>query len=370
MVCALPLMVMAQQKAVAGKHYRLLAGTYTTTTSEGIYVYDFNSSTGECSQLKTAATKNPSYLAVAANNKFVYAVNELGRDKGPGAVTAFAFNSKDASLSQLNSQPSGGDDPCYITVDKTGKWVVAGNYSGGNFSVLPVKKDGSLGAPVTTINHEGKSVNQQRQDKPHVHCTVFSPDGRYLLVNDLGTDKIMIYTFNAATGAVKPAKQPFVSVKPGAGPRHLVFHPSGRYAYLMEELSGTVAVFAYNNGTLKELQTISSLPADFHGVIGSADIHISPDGKFLYASNRGESNTIAVFSVNTITGKLTAKDVVSTIGKAPRNFNFDPTGKFLLVANQGSDEIVIFKRNPQTGLLTDTGQRIKVPMPVCIKWIK
>jgi 6-phosphogluconolactonase len=369
LVCLLPVIGMAQQKTT-GKGYDLLIGTYTGPKSVGIYLYDFNSGTGESTLLNSASTPNPSYLVVAANQQYVYTVNELGSDQGSGTVTAFNFLRKEAGFKQLGSQPSGGDHPCYITIDKSGKWVAAANYGGGSFSVLPIKKDGSLGPAVATINHEGKSVNTQRQEKPHVHCTEFSPDGRFLFVCDLGTDKIMAYSFNSATGAVKTAPTPFTQVNAGAGPRHLVFHPSGRYAYLMEELTGTVSVFAYSSGTLKSLQNISSLPAGFKGVIGSADIHISPDGKFLYASNRGESNTIAIFSISPTSGKLVTKDIVSTLGKAPRNFNFDPSGKFLLVANQGSDEIVVFKRDAKTGLLTDTGKRITVGSPVCIKWIK
>jgi len=368
LVCLLPVVGLAQVKPV-DKGYHLLVGTYTGPKSVGIYLYRFNGASGDATMMNSASTPNPSYLAVSANNRYVYAVNELGSSEGSGRVTAFSFNRKDSSLNELGSQESGGDHPCYIAIDKTGKWVVAGNYSGGNFSVLPIKKDGSVGAAVATINHQGKSVNTQRQEKPHVHCTVFSPDDKYLFVSDLGTDKIMTYTFNSASGAVKAAPKPFTEVKAGAGPRHLVFHPSGRYAYLVEELSGTVSVFAYSNGTLQELQNISSLPTDFKGVIGSADIHVSPDGKFLYASNRGESNTIAIFSINPATGKLTSKDFVSTQGKTPRNFNFDPSGRFLLVANQGSDEIVIFKRDVKTGMLTDTGKRIQVGAPVCIKWI-
>jgi 6-phosphogluconolactonase len=368
LICLLPVIGMAQSTKISKPVY-MLVGTYTTGTSTGFYLYRFNARTGAATLAGSAATANPSYVCVSPNKKMVYAVNELGRDKGPGTVTAFSFNIRDTSFRNLGSQPTGGDDPCYITTDKTGKWVIAGNYSGGNFSVFPVKKDGSLGASVTTINHEGKGANPQRQEKPHVHCTVFSPNGRYLFVSDLGTDKIMTYTFNTATGAVRAAKKPFTAVQPGAGPRHLVFHPSGRYAYLMEELSGNVTAFSYKDGALKQLQTISALPTGFTGVIGSADIHVSNDGRFLYASNRGESNTIAVYSVNTATGKLTAKDFPSTLGKGPRNFSIDPSGKFLLAANQGSNEIVIFKRNPATGLLTDSGQRIPVSIPVCIKWI-
>lgn len=346
-----------------GFDYYLLVGTYTTGKSEGIYVYKFNSSNGEFSPVSKIWSANPSFLAVSPDNKFVYAVNE----NQPGGVSSFSFDKSTGNLKELNKQPSGGDHPCYITTDKTGGWVITGNYSGGNLSVLPVNKDGSLEKPTQTIHHEGSSVNTARQEKPHVHATVFSPDGKYLFVPDLGIDKVMVYKFNSNKGRLSSHSSPFAAVAPGAGPRHFDFHPSGKYAYLMEELTGSVSVFSHRKGKLKHIQTISALPAGYKGSIGSADIHVSPDGKYLYSSNRGESNSIALFSIDDKSGKLTAMGHRSTEGKTPRNFNFDPSGNFLLVANQNSDEIVIFKRN--SGLLEDTGKRIQVPKPVCIKWI-
>ena len=346
-----------------GFDYYLLIGTYTTGKSEGIYVYKFNSSSGEFSPVSKIWSGNPSFLAVSPDTRFVYSVNE----NQPGGVSSFSFDKSTGNLKELNKQPSGGDHPCYITTDKTGKWVITGNYSGGNLSVLPVNKDGSLEKPIQTINHEGSSVNTARQEKPHVHATVFSPDGKYLFVPDLGIDKVMIYKFNSKKGKLIAHSTPFAATAPGSGPRHFDFHPSGKYAYLMEELTGSVSVFSHKKGRLNSIQTISALPADFRGSIGSADIHVSPDGKYLYSSNRGESNSIALFSIAEKSGKLTAMGHRSTEGKTPRNFNFDPSGNFLLVANQNSDEIVIFRRN--SGLLEDTGKRIQVPKPVCIKWI-
>ncbi len=349
-----------------GPDHYLLLGTYTRGKSEGIYVYKFNSITGKSVLLSSAATSNPSYLAVSPNQEYVYAVNE---NSDSGAVTAYAFNRKTASLHKLDVQPTQGDNPCYVAIDKTGKWAFAANYSGGSFTVFPINADGSLKAPSTTIAHHGSGPNKDRQEKAHVHSTVLSPDNHYVFVSDLGMDKIMGYSFNPATGKVKAAAQPFAEAAPGSGPRHLIFHPSGRYAYLMEELSGQVVAFRYINGSLKQIQSISSVPADFHGFAGSADIHVSPDGKFLYGSNRGESNTIAIFSISPATGMLKAIGYEPVLGKAPRNFNFDPSGNFLLVANQDTDEVVVFKRNKQTGLLKDTGERIKAGNPVCVKWI-
>jgi len=346
----------------SGFDYFLLIGTYTNGKSEGIYVYKFNSSSGEFSPVSKIWSGNPSFLAVSPDARFVYSVNE----NQPGGVSSFSFDKSTGNLRELNQQPSGGDHPCYITTDKTGRWVIAGNYSGGNLSVLPVKMDGSLEKPIQTINHVGSSINKTRQEKPHVHATVFSPDSKYLFVPDLGIDKVMVYKFNSKKGKLSSHSSPFVAATPGSGPRHFDFHPSGKYAYLMEELTGNVTAFSHKKGKLIAIQTLSALPADYKGPIGSADIHVSPDGKFLYSSNRGESNTIAIFSIDEKSGKLTAMGHRSTGGRTPRNFNFDPSGNFLLVANQNSDEIVIFRRN--SGLLEDTGKRIQVPSPVCIKW--
>jgi 6-phosphogluconolactonase len=344
----------------------LLIGTYTSGNSEGVYVYKFNTETGECRFISTAKSSNPSFLAVSPDKKFVFAVNE----DDPGEVTSFSFNKTDGRLKQLNQQPSHGRHPCYITVDKTGKWVIVGNYSSGTIAVYPVLQDGSLGKATDTVLHEGSSVNTDRQEAAHVHATVLGKNNKTLYVPDLGMDKVMIYSFDSKTGKLKEAAMPFVMTEAGTGPRHLDFHPNGKFAYLMEELTGSVSVYKIEkDGYLSLLQNISGLPRDFIGDVGSADIHVSPDGKFLYCSNRGESNTIGIFSVSAATGELSWVNYQSTLGKKPRNFNFDPSGNFLLVANQDSDEIVIFKIDHKTGLLTDTGKRVRVPKPVCIKWI-
>ena len=353
------------QTAKPANEFYLLVGTYTTGKSEGIYVYRFNSYDGSFSHVSTAkGITNPSYLAVSGD-KYVYSVSEAGNG---GAITSFSF--QNGVLTKLNEQSSGGVGPCYVSVDVTGKWVAAGNYRGGSLAILPVLADGSLGSAVTTIRHDGKSVNEQRQEKAHVHCTVFSADNRFLFVPDLGMDKVMIYRFNDKTGQLIPSVPPFILSTPGAGPRHIDFDPSGKYAYLMEEMAGTVSVMSYDGkGKLTAIQNVSSHPAGFKGFINSADIHVSPDGKFLYASNRGESNTIAIFSINK-DGKLKPVGHQSALGIKPRNFNFDPTGNFLLVANQDSDNIVIFKVDKKTGLLTALPNQVSVPNPVCVKWVK
>lgn len=355
--------------AQAQQHY-LITGTYTTGKSEGIYVYQFNSIEGSAKEVSHVKISNPSFVSVSPNEQFVYAVQEDAANNGKGGeIAAFSFNKQTGLLTYINEQPSGGDHPCYVAVDKTGKWVVAGNYSSGSLSVLPVLPDGSLGTATTIIQHEGSGPNKQRQTKPHVHCTLFSPDNRFLFVPDLGIDKVMIYTFDATTGKLTPAKQPFAQSIAGAGPRHFCFHPSNKYAYLVEEMSGTVVLYKYKNGKLKFKQRISSMPVGDTSDAGSADIHVSPDGNFLYASNRSNANTIAIFKINQKKGKLALIGHQSTLGRTPRNFNFDPSGNFLLVANQNSDDIVIFRIDKETGLLTDTQQRIEVGKPVCLKWI-
>jgi 6-phosphogluconolactonase len=343
----------------------LLIGTYTSGKSEGIYVYNFNSNTGDFSMESKIKTPDPSYLAISPNHQFVYAVNEGTGDKG--SVTAFGFNKQSGELSLVNQQPSGGDNPCFVAVDKTGKWIAVANYSGGNLSVFPVQANGGIGNVSTFIQDTGKGANKERQEKAHVHSSFFSKDNRYLFVADLGLDKEFIYSFNEKTG--KLTAQGFAKSEDGSGPRHIDFHPTNKYIYLIEELTGTVVAYQYGNGKLTRIQRISAAQKDFKGFMQSADIHVSPDGKFLYCSNRGESNTITIFKINETTGKLTVTGYQSTLGKAPRNFNFDPSGNFLLVANQDSDNIIIFKRNKETGLLTDTGKKIEVGKPVCLKWI-
>lgn len=354
-------------------NFYLLTGTYTSGKSEGIYVYQFNSITGESKLISSVKASNPSFLSVSPDERFVYAVNENAdstRFTVTGFVASFSFDKKSGKLSFINKQESGGKHPCYVSVDKTGKWIFAGNYSSGSVAVLPVNADGSLGIAIQTIQHKGSSIVKGRQEGPHVHATVISNDNKTLYSPDLGLDRIMIYKFEKKSGKLKKAAMPFVITKPGTGPRHFEIHPNGKFAYLMEEMTGSVSVYqVLKNGGLNLLQNISALPRGFTGIIGSADIHVSPDGKFLYCSNRGGSNTIGILKIDENTGLLNWVGSQSTLGKTPRNFNFDPTGNYLLVANQNSDEIVIFKRNKETGLLSDSGKRISVPNPVCIKWI-
>ncbi len=348
--------------------FYLFVGTYTNKGSKGIYVYRFDAATGKATWVSnTENVVNPSYLAIAPNNKHIYAVTETAKENA-GSISSFAFNKSSGQLSFVNKQPSGGDNPCYVAVHQNNRWLVLGNYSGGSLSAYPINSDGSLQPFSQNIQHTGSSVNKTRQDKPHVHCTVFSPDYKYLYTPDLGLDKVMIYGFNAKDEKpLSTASQSYAASEPGMGPRHITFHPNKKFAYLIEEMGGTVVAYKYNKGNLSFIQRIATHPADFKGSIGSADIHVSPDGNFLYASNRGDENNIAIFSVNKKTGALTSAGYQPVLGKTPRNFMIDPTGQYLLVANQATDNIVIFKRDRKTGLLNATGDEIKIPTPVCLK---
>ncbi len=348
--------------------YNLLIGTYTTSaTSDGIYCYNFDTQTGAVI-LKSALSgvENPSYLAVSRDGNNVYAVNE-GRT---GSINSFLFDKASGILTFQNKVSSGGSGPCYVSVDDKKKLVFAGNYNSGSLAAVSLKEDGSFGAEPQFIKHEGSSIDKGRQAGPHVHCTVLSPDGKYLLTSDLGTDKINIYNIDPAniTQPLSPAAQESVSVKPGSGPRHLTFHPDSKTTYLIHEMGSMVTVFDYKNGTLTEKQTITMLAPDFKGRVGAADIHVSADGRFLYASNRGEANEIVIYSIDK-KGMLSFVGRSSSQGKGPRNFVIDPSGKFLLVANQDSNEIVFFKRDPKTGLITPTDNKIQVNKPVCLKFV-
>jgi 6-phosphogluconolactonase len=354
---------------VAAQTNHLLIGTYTSGKSEGIYVYSFDSKTGDFKLESKIKAANPSYLAISPNQQFVYAVDEEGNNNIGGSVAAYSFNKSTGELTAINQQLSGGDHPCYVAVDKTGKWVTAGNYTGGSLSVLPVLENGGLGPASSTIQHTGTGPNKERQEKAHVHCTYFSKDNKFLFVPDLGMDKVMVYAFDAVNGSIKPAPVPFAKAVPGSGPRHIDFHPNNKYAYLMQELTGKVAAYKYTNGKLINIQNISAAPKGFTGMMGSADIHVSPDGRFLYCSNRGMSNSISIFSINPANGILKLIGNQSAGIATPRNFNFDPSGNFLLVANQTADNISIFKINKKTGMLADTGKKIEVGNPVCLKWI-
>ena len=361
-----PVLGIAQKKPVYPKSFDLIVGAYTSGNSKGIAVYRFYTETGRLAYLSQIDNvSNPSYLAVSSNNKFVYAVNENDN----GEVSSFSFEPKTGQLTFINKVSTLGGSPCYVSVDKNQKNLFVANYSGGNIAVLPLNEDGSIAPASMTLKDDGHGINKERQEKAHVHTAVLSPDEKYVLYTDLGTDKINITKYKGGkNNQIVPANPAFVSVKPGYGPRHLVFSNDKKYLYLITEMGSSVIVFDYNNGKPKQKQDISLLPDGFKGATGAADIHISPNGKFLYATNRGDANDISVFSINPENGELTFVDRKSTGGKGPRNFVIDPTGKYLLVANQNSDNIYVFQLDEATGKLIRVVSRIDVGNPVCLKF--
>lgn len=366
-VTCLMMLTFSLSMAQGGEESWLLVGTYSNEdNSNGIQVYRFNTGTGGFDFVsKSTDVTNPSYLAVGTDGTRVFSVSEVGQ--GKGEVHSFSFDPSSGMLSRIGSVTSAGDHPCYVSVSDDQKVVFVGNYSSGTLTAIRVAPDGTLDPAVQTIHHEGGSVNKQRQNRPHVHAVVPSPDGRFLMVPDLGTDKVHIYSINTSHDTpLQPAGA--ASITPGGGPRHLTFHPNGRYAYVIRELDAAVTVFDYKGGKLREKQSITLLDPAFQGRVGAADIHVSPDGKFLYGSNRGEANEITIFAIGK-EGKLTYAGRQSTIGRTPRNFAIDPTGNFLLAANQDTNDVVIFKRDSKTGLLQDTGKRIQVDKPVCLKFV-
>jgi 6-phosphogluconolactonase len=349
----------------------LYIGTYTSGKSQGIYVYRLNMTTGELSHLKTVANVvDPSFLTIDRKRRFLYAVNEVSQFEGKpsGALSSFSIDPKTGDLKYLNQKPSQGGSPCYVTLDRTERFVLLANYEAGNVSVLPIKRDGSLDAAVSVMQHVGSSVNRDRQLGPHAHCITLDRWNRYAFAVDLGIDKVMIYRFDSRKGTL--TNHASVQIKPGAGPRHLTFHPNNRYAYVINELDSTLTTCAYdsNRGALRPQQTISTLPAGYSEASFCADVHVSPSGKFLYGSNRGH-DSIVVFAIDKRSGELTLVEHVSTGGKWPRNFTIDPTGTFLLAANQKSDSVVTFRMDPTTGRLKPTGHTAEIPTPVCLKLI-
>ncbi|HEY9533808.1 MAG TPA: lactonase family protein [Mucilaginibacter sp.] len=367
---ASPVFCSAQKKTKTGpKVFDLVIGTYTgadAKASKGIYVYRFYAEHGDAAYLNEVETDNPSFLTVTNDEKFVYAVNENNAD-GSGGVSAFKFDKQTGQLDLINAQKTKGS-PAHISVDKEQKNVFVSNYGGGNLQVFPIQKDGSLGAANQTIQDVGKGPNPARQAEPHVHSAFLSPDEKYLMVSDLGLDKINIYRYKSSkVPSLTPADPAFVSTAGGSGPRHITFSPNGKFMYNIQEMKATITAYTYDNGKVKEIQMIKMMPDDFKGVNGAADIHITPDGRFLYASNRGTANQIALFTIDQLTGKLTYVNSYSTIGENPRNFTIDPTGKFLLVGT--TSRIFVFGIDQATGHLVGNREAIPVASAVCLKMV-
>jgi 6-phosphogluconolactonase len=344
-------------------------GTYTRDGSVGIYVYNYNTETGELSAVGSAESDNPSFLAIHPSGKYLYAINEISEINGEkaGGISAFAI-ADSGELSALNQQSVKGPGPCHLCIDATGKYALVANYGGGSVCVLPINEDGSLQEASDFIQHDGSSVNERRQKEPHAHSINLDAQNRFAYVADLGMDKVLAYELNLETGKLKLAQT--ISVAPGQGPRHFDLHPNGKYAYLINEIGNTVNAYNYDatTGALIETQSITTLPSGFTERSHTADIHVSPDGKFVYGSNRGH-DSIAIYAVSD-DGTLTSVGQESTGGKNPRNFAIDPTGNFLLAANQDTNNIVTFRINKENGTLEKTGTEIEVPRPVCIKFLQ
>ena len=348
----------------------LYVGTYSQRGSEGIYVFQLDRAKPALKLLQTVpGLESPTFLTTDRTGRFLYSVNR-GRadinDKG-GSVSAYAIDAKTGHLSGLNTRSSYGDAPCFISLDHTGKHAFICNYLGANLLVLPVFTDGLVGVPSDSKKYSGSSVNPERQAEPHIHAAYPSADNRFLYVSDLGTDQVYVYRFDAATGRLSDADVPATRVHPGSGPRHMAFHPNGKFAYLVEEITSRVCVLGVNleSGTLTVLQdTVRALPTAFTGVNTSADIHFHPNGKFLYMSNRGH-NSVSIFTVSA-DGMLKLVDVQPIAGKTPRNFLIEPKGEFMFVANQDSDTILLFRIDPKTGKLKPVGKPVSVPAPACV----
>src|ERR1035438_10329514 len=370
----LPLLAAAAPAKQPGKYY-FYVGTYTEegSKSKGIYAYLYDAKTAKITPLGLAAeTTNPSFVALHPNGHFLYAVNEVGNYKGPnsGGVSAFAIDHATGKLTFLNEMPSRGADPCYITVDKTGKYVLVANYTGGSVAVFPVQADGKLGEATAFVQHTGKGTIPERQEGPHAHSIDLSADNRFAFVDDLGLDELLVCKFDEGKGTLTPNDPPFTKIDAGSGPRHFVLRPDGKFAYVISEMGHTVTVFSSDaaSGKMQVLQTITTLPKDFTGRNDDAEIAVHPSGKFLYASNRGD-DSIAIYAIDQSKGTLTQVGIVHTGGKEPRSFEIDPTGTLLFAANQKSDNIVVFRIDAKTGGLTATGQALDVGSPVCVKFL-
>ncbi|RZJ72309.1 lactonase family protein [Flavobacterium sp.] len=355
------LILTATLSAVAQKKYNLLIGTYTNSCeSKGIYVFDFNTETADSKQKSsTGKLVSPSYLSVSPDKKIVYSVNEDGKKS---TVTALNYNQNSGELLYVNSVDSKGADPCHIINDD--KNVIVSNYSGGTISIFKKKPSGGLTEAAQVIAHEGHSITK-RQESAHVHMAQFSPDKKFVLASDLGSDRIYVYRYYPDSEKKILEFQDTIPIKTGSGPRHFVFSPNGNQVYAIQELDGTITAFNYGDGKAKRIQEISIVKPDFKGDISSAAIRISSDGKFLYATNRGDANTISVFEIGA-NGRLTHKSTIPTGGKGPRDFALSPDGKFVLIAHQYTNNVTIFERNPATGLLEKTAKKIEICSPVCL----
>lgn len=358
-------------KNPAGKgNQRFFIGTATNEEEEGIYSATFDPLDGTFSSAqRVSTTLNPGFLTVAPNQRFLYAVNGV-KGQSEGGVTAYQIQSRSGVLKPINDQPSNGRGPCYISIVPSGNWALVANYSSGSISVFPVGKDGSLGPASDVRQHHGSGPDQERQEGPHAHYVRAGPGG-LIYAADLGTDEIVLYQLDEQSGKLQQHLPKAIKVGSGRGPRHLDFHPNGKYIYVLNELTGSVSVFERkeDNSQFTERQTITTLPQGFGGYNKSADIHVHSNGRWVYASNRGDHNSIAVFSIEEESGLLSLVEIEEKGIKWPRNFAIDPSGKFLLVANRDDDSIASFRIEPGTGALSATDHRIVVPQPICLQFV-
>lgn len=355
--------------AAPAADYRVYVGTYTRGgASQGIYRLDLDGSTGQLGEPKLAAeTVNPSFLAVRPDGKLLVAVGEGGYNAG---VSSFAIDAATGDLQLVNRQSSGGAGPCHVNFSPSGRTVLVANYGGGTVASLPIDADGKLSPAASTIAHRGKGPNEKRQDKPHAHSINLDAAGRFAVAADLGCDKLFVYRLDDAAHTLTPHDPPAADLKPGAGPRHFAFHPTGKFAYSINELDSTVTVFQYDagRGVLTPVQSVPTLPGDFRGSSTTAEVVVHPSGRFVYGSNRGH-DSLAVFAADEATGRLTPTGHVATGGKTPRNFNVTPDGSWLIAANQGSNSLVVFRIDPATGMPKATGQAVSVGAPVCVRFV-
>jgi 6-phosphogluconolactonase len=354
-------------RSAAARRYLVYVGTYTGPQSKGIYAYRFHSDAGTLEPVDLAAElERPSFLAFHPNGKYLYAASELWNS----TVSAFTIDPKSGMLTLLNTVAAKGSSACHLVVDRTGKSLVVANYGNGSVAAFRVGGDGRLSESTMQVQHSGSGPDQARQRGPHAHAVVLSPDNRFVVVPDLGVDKIFVYRLDPAEATLTAHDPPFTTTPPGSGPRHFVFHPNGRLGYSVNEMKSSVTSFVYDRvkGQLSGRETVTNLPADFQGTDNSAEIEVDADGKFLYASNRGH-DSITIFKIDPRLGGLTTVDRVSTQGKTPRNFKIDPTGRYLLAANQDSNSIVVFRRDAGSGKLSPTGQAVSVGSPVCIDFL-
>lgn len=367
-----PILALAARKPAA-KEYWVYIGCYTNSNkSTGIQLFRFDARSGKLSAAGVAGeVANPSFVDFHPSGAYLYSVSEISNMNGQktGGVSAFSIDRKTGKLTLINGAPSRGAGPCFVRVDHTGRMAMVANYGSGSTASLPIKADGSLGESASFHQFTGSGPNPRRQREPHAHSATFSPDNRFGVVADLGTDRLMVFRVDPAKATMTPNTPPSFSTPPGSGPRHMAFHPNGKYAYVINELASTVTAMSYDKekGAFTGIETVTTLPADFKGETTTAEVKIHPNGKFLYGSNRGH-DSISLFSI-AADGKLKLLGHTSTEGKVPRNFSLDPSGKWLIAANQNTDNLVVFSVDAKTGKLTPTGQNLPAGAPVCVKFL-